>query len=1385
MKVYSILFILQIVSFSLFAQTSSKHNPEILRILCYQYANDKEMTLLKDASKKNPSLQKVIRLYLDKKDDPGLETILPISEELVKQTGAVLHSAADSLDYIESLLWLSGEYGNIGLEDKQKLELEKAHELLKYISPTNSIERRCSQLDICIEGTLLSLQDPNFEESQYFCHRMSSYIQRDSLQANCIDIESAFIAYNMAIYYGWDDMSAIMNNFLRHQIETSFSQEHPYHLSLKFYSASYLVSKEQFGEAIDLLNTIIEDAPNMAGINCNMFAIYELLGYCYDMMVDFQKAYLCYENAIKEWKYYRIQSIPRYWDIVFTYVMRMLDVTGGQAVDKALAVIDELLQDIEKHKGRESFEYIQKQSLKIYAYRYGGDLERMEESLQEYETGCKSLLMSTIDKVHSLQTIALEYAYLKYDNKAEELFKGILFILKISKMENSLDYADTLFHLGRLYQHDRMEEAESCFMEALEVLEKQEYIDKWKYISVYTAHLSVLRELSRFSSVIERTESFLTEFQNDLDVMESVYFPEIMYDALIACSESGQKSKEKTFEALLLSQLERLSDNLLSGISSLFYALYFERCQQPDIEKAACYAMKAEKLLSDDIGNMDAYLMALDLCCLTNDLLGKYDRMQYYTDKTLSLYETRIGTLHPEYYNAILRMVKYEYNIRNISASTYYMSKLQNMTKQMQKYKEADKYNIAIDTFPILFDFLAEATEEMRNTGVDLPQAITDNFQEMISLTESIIKTDLEEHKILSPKFYSLAFSYGDYKLALEEWKSAENYYKLIADATKGKNQITYASAMGSLAKLYWNKKEWNHCISYAETSYKIHSSMFGEKHLPSNGLLQILTYANIHLGNLSDAGKYAIKRFELLKYNVGLQFTTLTESARIGLSNTYNLNNMDQIAILRRQYSESLAKEAYDAALFYKGLLLRSSTHIRKAIYESGNTQLINAYNQLSALKEKVQNTSVSMTPEEYNKLNASLEQSEKILMSLSEEYSKNVKKQNYSWEDVCNALEEGELAIEYIVSSDSINRFYGALLLKKDFNVPVYVELFTERDLQNLKKRFWRGENESDKVNRFYDREELYGFIVKPMEQYLEGVHTIYYSPTHSLNTIAMAALCNEQDQRLGSLYNLRLVSTTGEIIDKKEAVRLKKADLYGGIIYNESSDGTGEGWRYLENTPVEVSVIEALLKERQVESQKFLGKFATESQFKRESHNQPDILHIATHGYCYAENVSGSSPEAGAREHEEYVKQFGENQNNAMFRAGLIFANGNETWLGKKQTNPEEDGILLANEIAEMDLRNVSLAVLSACKTGLGETNNSEGVYGLQRAFKLAGVQSIIMSLWEVNDESGKLFMEYFYSNVCDGMERHIAFNEAQKKLRAEYPRTNHWAAFVMLD
>jgi len=139
------------------------------------------------------------------------------------------------------------------------------------------------------------------------------------------------------------------------------------------------------------------------------------------------------------------------------------------------------------------------------------------------------------------------------------------------------------------------------------------------------------------------------------------------------------------------------------------------------------------------------------------------------------------------------------------------------------------------------------------------------------------------------------------------------------------------------------------------------------------------------------------------------------------------------------------------------------------------------------------------------------------------------------------------------------------------------------------------------------------------------------------------------------------------------------------------------------------------------------------------------------------------------------------------NPMNRSGLLFSGSNKAWVGDSISLLREDGILTADEASHTYLKNTELVVLSACETGLGDIKGDEGVYGLQRAFKMAGAQYLMMSLWKVPDNTTQEFMTTFYKELLPH-KRSIrdAYNTTQRKMRDKYRYEPYkWAGFVLIE
>ena len=236
-----------------------------------------------------------------------------------------------------------------------------------------------------------------------------------------------------------------------------------------------------------------------------------------------------------------------------------------------------------------------------------------------------------------------------------------------------------------------------------------------------------------------------------------------------------------------------------------------------------------------------------------------------------------------------------------------------------------------------------------------------------------------------------------------------------------------------------------------------------------------------------------------------------------------------------------------------------------------------------------------------------------------------------------------------------------------------------------------------------------------------------------------------------------------------NKKTLPASKNATLLGFPDYG------GQNITALPGTKIEIDGIASVLKASGYQLNVLTQNLATEAKLK--SVKSPELLHIATHGY-FLQDV------------EKAGSAFGVNLENAsdnpLLRSGLMLAGAAKTVSGASSPNlsSNDNGILTAYEAMNMNLEGTQLIVLSACETGLGDVRAGEGVYGLQRAFQVAGADALIMSLWKVDDTATQQLMKNFYSNWIKLRSKQKAFKQAQLQLMAKYKEPYYWGAFVMM-
>ncbi len=325
----------------------------------------------------------------------------------------------------------------------------------------------------------------------------------------------------------------------------------------------------------------------------------------------------------------------------------------------------------------------------------------------------------------------------------------------------------------------------------------------------------------------------------------------------------------------------------------------------------------------------------------------------------------------------------------------------------------------------------------------------------------------------------------------------------------------------------------------------------------------------------------------------------------------------------------------------------------------------------------------------------------------------------------------------------------------------------------------------NEMEKQLRIYRNQikfqmvdnESYNLLWKPIAEALkkEKISKVYFSPDGLYHQVSMNTLYNPATRKyLTDEINLHQVTNTKDLLNEaQEEITNQYAVLMGNPEFDLHIPK-------LLGTKKEVENIGANLKANDWEIDIRQGKDAHEKVIK--DLFRPKVLHIATHGYFEARHEETPEEYARPKDAKQAVKS------NPLWRSGLLLSKtenpaGFENPQGLSEYDKNNDGILTAYEVMNLNLDGTELVVLSACETGLGEIKYGEGVYGLQRAFKVAGAKNVVMSLWKVDDAITQELMHIFYETFAKTAKARESFLFAQAQIRDKYPNPYFWGAFVM--
>ncbi|MBT3423852.1 MAG: CHAT domain-containing protein, partial [Bacteroidetes bacterium] len=820
-----------------------------------------------------------------------------------------------------------------------------------------------------------------------------------------------------------------------------------------------------------------------------------------------------------------------------------------------------------------------------------------------------------------------------------------------------------------------------------------------------------------------------------------------------------------------------------------------------------------EKSLGKDHSYYGTYL---------NNLAGLYESMGQY-EKALPLYlealtntEKSMGKEHSSYGFRLNNLAGLYKSIGQYEkALPLYLEALTNTEKSLGK--EHSSYGIRLNNLALLYECMGQYDKA-------LPL-----FLEALTNTEKSLGKDHSEYGISLNNLAGLYESTGQYEKALPL------YLEALTNTEKslGKNHSEYGISLNGLAGLYESIGQYEKALPlYLEALTNTEKSL-GKDHSAYGIRLNNLSALYTSIGQYERALPLNLEAKKLIINNIDKNFSFLSEKEKEAYLKTVFFNFKIYLSFFEKYKTiePSLSGQAFDIELTFKGLILNSNIQVKESIQQSGDVSAIKIYQEWMNVKSvlskqysiaiKDRRTDIETLEEQANNLEAAL-------TKISSSFKKTETSLKTKWEDVQKTLKENEAAIEF--SSFDYNNgkdwtdsiLYVALVIRKKDIYPQMITLFEQKQLEQLWEK--KSGNDNNFVSMLYRgaktvttadqptyEKQLYELLWEPLGSFLKDVKTVYYSPSGLLHQIAFSAIPINDSVLLSDVHQLHQLSTTAQLVNKitEQVSPAASIVLFGGIEYDTEPDlmlvNAGKvtteneqllasrslpgdlersgGWNYLPGTLKETDAISKLSQSKKITTTYYKGNEALEESIKSlTGKSSPQILHISTHGFFFPDPKKDYNEMNTFSEGKEKVYR---QSDNPLNRSGLLFSGANNAWSGKDVPQELEDGILTAYEVSNMYLPNTRLVVLSACETGLGDIKGSEGVFGLQRAFKMAGVEYIIMSLWKVPDNETAEFMEIFYTCLFSGTTIPVAFNFTQKQMKTKYKNDPYkWAAFVLV-
>jgi tetratricopeptide (TPR) repeat protein/CHAT domain-containing protein len=1041
---------------------------------------------------------------------------------------------------------------------------------------------------------------------------------------------------------------------------------------------------------------------------------------------------------------------------------------------------------------------------------------------------------------------------------AEPLFQRALHICEKARGPDDPDLATILDNLAWLYNDQRKyDEAEPLLERALRIREK----------ALGPDDPGVATELGNLAKLYDHQTKYAAAgqlYQRALHIDEKALGPD---DAVVSAALSNlgwlDREQGKYTEAELLYQRALSIDEKALGpdrpdVATDLRNLAVLHSDQGKYADAELLYRRALSIDEKALGpNHPSVAQTLNNLALLYDELGKYADAEPLYQRALNIDEKALGPDHPDVATDLGNLaLLYNQQGKNADAEPLYQRALHirenalgpndpDVAKSLNNlgllYDQQGKYN---EAEPVLRRALGINEKALGPDHSDVAQTLNNlaelyNDEAKYSDAEPLYRRALRiDEKALGPNHVDVATILDNLAEVLQhQGKYAEAEPLLqralsIREKALGPDHPDVGTDLNNLALLYDEEGKSADAELLYQRALSIGEKALGPEHPTNATTLENLAELDYGEGKYADAELHFQSAFGNLFQQFQYNFTYMTEKERLGFLDTVDYSFPIYFSFVHRFRSKdpSLIGSMYNLLLWEKGFIVGSVADMRRQVESSGDTEALRLLSQLTEKHSLIANLLNTKTTDregwrkQIDQARNEANDIEKALVARSSAFADKQRLDRATWQQIRDALGPEEAAVEF-ASFDFFDKkwtdkhCYVALIVTRETkDEPQYIVLGEDRHLIGEAltrfRHFAQTRGLTPEADATLPGKQAYELIWKPLESALAGRTRIYISPDGDINQIPIGIIPAPGGQLLMERYDLRLLSSTKDILratslpyantallvgnpafdltEEQQRVALKKLDLPQPPEYLQpralspntlSRDAVGAAeLPRLPGTGAEVNAIAKLMQTHEWKTSVYTEDMALKSVVEQAS--SPRVVHLATHGFFLPDQQNDPN-----RLIESAKSPAG--QEDPMLRSGLYFAGADRTLAGKLAPGGLDNGVLTAMEAGNLNLTGTELVVLSACNTGQGDVKNGEGVFGLRRALQESGAQAVLMSLWSVPDKETQELMESFYTKWLSGMEKHEALKQAQLEMRQQVKASHdgrdvpyYWGAFVLV-